>query len=174
MENKSDPIFVWALAGAAVACLTVAISALTIYSGLQEVFPQQLWSVCVFFGGPGLIAGALIKRSSKHLLSAIAGFLGIVLGVLWHLHLGELSAQIANAHYDSTQEILSSVSRLDGFFLTRWLINLEYKALLLGGVPGIAVGLTMLFSSVLTSILGTYAANNLVKKAQAGKGSGAT
>lgn len=165
MKKTKSEFFLWALAGSAVACLTaVAISAFTIYPELQEIFPQNLWPVCAFFGGPGLIAGFLVKRFSKHRLSSVAGFIGIILGVLWHLHLSELSAQIANAHYDSASEILASVTRVGGFFLTRWIVNIEYKVLLFEGVLGVAIGLTMLLSPVFISILGVYSANNITKK----------
>ena len=167
MKQKSKSrFFLWALAGFVVGCLTVVVAAFTIFPGLQEVLPQYFLSACIFFGGPGLIAGLFIKRFSKHWFSSIAGFVGIILGVLWHLHLSELSANIANRHYDPASQILASVTRVGGFFLTRWIVNIEYRALLFTGVLGFLVGLTMLLSPVLISILGTYAANNIMKQAQ--------
>lgn len=156
--------FIWTLAGGVTACLTVFISAFTIYPGLQEVLPENFWSACIFFGGPGLIAGFLIKRFSKHWLSNVSGFAGIIFGVLWHLHLSELSANIANTHYDTSSYILASISRTDGFFLTRWLVNVEYRILLCREVLVVLVGLGMLLSPVFISILGTFMTNNIMKK----------
>ena len=165
MKQKfKSRFFIWTLAGGVIACLTVVISAFTIYPELREILPKNLWSVCIFFGGPGLIAGFSIRHFSKHWFSSISGFVGIILGVLWHLHLSELSAQIANAHYASPLKILTSVSMVDGFFLTHWLINVEYKVLLCGGVLGGLVGLAMLLSPVLISILGTSVTNNIMKR----------
>lgn len=167
MKQKSKSgFFPWALAGFAASCFAVAISAFTIYPGLQEVLPEHLLSACVFFGGPSLIAGALIKRFSKHWFSVIAGFVGIILGVLWHLHLSELSANIANTHYDTSSYMLSSISIADGFFLTRWIVNVEYRVLLCKGVLGVLVGLGMLLSPVFISIMGTFMTNNIMKNRQ--------
>ncbi len=165
MKQKFKSRLLWVLAGGVVVCFTVIISAFTIYPGLQEVLPTNLWSACIFFGAPGLIAGYLIGRFSKHWFSSVSGFVGIILGVLWHLHLSELSAQLANTHYDSASQILTLVTRVDGFFITRWVVNIEYRVLLFTGVLGFLVGLTMLLSPVLISILGIYVADNIIKHA---------
>lgn len=166
MKKKFKSGLLWALAGCVAACLTVVMLAFTIYPGLQEALPANFWSACIFFGGPGLIAGFLIRRFSKNWFSSIAGFAGIIPGVLWHLHLSGLSAQIANAHYTSPGMILTSVFMTDGFFLMRWLINIEYRVLLCGGVLGGLIGLAMLLSPALISILVTSVANNIMKQTQ--------
>ena len=167
MNKKfKSKLLIWTSAGGVTACFTVFISAFTIYPGLQEVLPENFLSACIFFGGPGLIAGFLIRRFSKHWLSSVSGFAGVILGVLWHLHLSELSANIANTHYDTYSYMLSSISMADGFFLTRWIVNFEYRVLLCKGALGILVGLGMLLSPVFMSILGTFMTNNIMKNRQ--------
>ncbi len=147
----------YAIAGGIAGCLSVVASAVTIYPGLRDILLDNLLVFSLFMGGPGLLGGLLIARLARHVPSKILGFAGIVLGVLWHLHLSGLSAQIANAsHYGSGA--LTSVQRLDGFFLTRWLVNLEYAALLRGGV---LTGLLMLALPVILGLVGVYGGNRM-------------
>ena len=163
-ESKSN-LFLYAIAGGLTGCLAVVVSAFTIYPGLQEILLDNMFVFCIFMGGPGLVAGLLVGRFSKHHVSKVLGLSGIVLGVLWHLHLSGLSAQVANAsHYGSGT--LTSVYRVDGFFLTRWITNIEYAVLINGGV---STGLVMLALPVLLGILGTYVGNRVVKQVQGRK-----
>lgn len=152
-------LFLYAGGGSFAGCLAVVVSTFTIYPGLRVILFGNILVFCLAMGGPALIGGLLVGRFSKKFLSVILGFGGIVLGVLWHIHLSFLSAHVANAsHFGSGS--LTSVSRLEGFFLTRWLINMEYAALIYGGF---LTGLIMLLLPAFLGILGTYIGNMVIK-----------
>lgn len=160
-----------AIAGGATGIVAVIASAFTIYPGLRDILFVNILVFCIVMGGPGLLAGFLIGRLSSHRSSRILGFGGIVVGVLWHLHLSGLSAQIANASHGGSG-VLTSVSRVDGFFLTRWLVNLEYAALLHGGI---LTGLVMLALPLVLGLAGVYGGNRMFGRRspeQGGRGEG--
>jgi hypothetical protein len=146
-----------AIVGGALGCSVVVASAFSVYPGIRDVLITSFPVFRIFMGGPGLVGGLLIARLARHRWAEIFGFGGIILGVFWHLHLSGLSAQIANASHMGSGG-LTSVSRLDGFFLTRWFVNLEYAALLHGGL---FTGLLMLTLPMILGLLGVYGGNRL-------------
>ena len=158
MKRRSKSSYLlYAIVGGIVGCLSVIASAFTIFPGLRDILLDNLLVFFLVMGAPGLVAGLLIARLARQVASRILGLGGIVAGVFWHLHLSGLSPQIANAsHYGSGA--LASVSRVDGFFLTRWLVNLEYAALLHGGV---LTGLIMLALPVILGVVGVYGGNRM-------------
>lgn len=123
-ELTRESIILYVLSGVIFTCVVALLASFTIYPGLRDSF---VWpNILVVFGGnfaiPGAIAGGLIKLLSRNLADRISGFLGIVLGVLWQLHLAFLIL-VEECEFNDGAFVL--IKKTGGCAITRLLKNFE-------------------------------------------------
>ncbi|MGR3302190.1 MAG: hypothetical protein ACUZ8I_06770 [Candidatus Scalindua sp.] len=163
-----------AFIGAGVALMAMLISVICSPAFQDAIGPNTVWATRSARYGfpvplllfaftltvPALIAGGAIAKFAKSRGSAITGYLGIIFGCWWNIHLSFLLASITRGQITG-QGGLVDVERLSGFFISRFLINTEYFLLIHGGQ---IVGWVVSFLPLLCSVIVVWLANSVLKR----------
>lgn len=151
-------IILYVVSSAIFTCAVALLASVTVYPGLRDSF---FWpNILVVFGGnfaiPGAIAGGLIKLLSRNLAARISGFLGIVLGVLWQLHLAFLIL-VEECEFNDGAFVL--IKKTGGCAITRLLKNFESSLMHDRMRDGIFSQVFVLILPILLAFLCIFAAN---------------